>query len=57
MMPGSADAEIEQTIRFATTDLIILAVPVLVEEGRVEDARQLEGEFIERFGIKETMPQ
>jgi hypothetical protein len=25
--------------------------------GRVEDARRLEGEFIERFGIKETMPQ
>jgi len=57
MMPDSADAEIEQTIRFATTDLIILAVPVLVEEGRVEDARRLEGEFIERFGIKETLPQ
>ena len=57
MMPGSADAEIEQPIRFATTDLIILAVPVLVEEGRVEDARRLEGEFIERFGIKEILPQ
>ena len=57
MMPGSADAEIEQTIRFATTDLIILAVPVLVEEGRVEDARRLEGEFIERFGIKEILLQ
>ncbi len=56
-MPDSADAEIEQTIRFATTDLIILAVPVLVEEGRVEDARRLEGEFIERFGIKEILPQ
>jgi hypothetical protein len=57
MMTDSGDAEIEQTIRFATTDLIILAVPVLVEEGRVEDARWLEREFIERFGINEIMPQ
>jgi hypothetical protein len=42
---------------FATTDLIILAVPVLVEEGRVEDARRLECEFVKRFGITEIVPQ
>jgi hypothetical protein len=57
MMPDSGDAEIEQTIWFATTDLLILAVPVLVEEGRVEDARRLEREFVERFGINETVSQ
>jgi hypothetical protein len=53
MTPDSGDADIEQTIRFATTDLLILAVPVLVEEGWVEDARRLEREFVERFGISE----
>jgi hypothetical protein len=57
MMQDSGDADIEQTIRFATTDLLILAVPVLVEEGRVEDARRLEREFVERFGISEIVPQ
>jgi hypothetical protein len=57
MMPDSGDADIEQTIWFATTDLLILAVPVLVEEGRVEDARRLEREFVERFAINEMAPQ
>jgi len=57
MMPDSGDADVEQTIWFATTDLLILAVPVLVEEGRVEDARRLEREFVERFGSNEMAPQ
>jgi hypothetical protein len=30
---------------------------VLVEEGRVQDARRLEREFIERFGMEEIVPQ
>jgi hypothetical protein len=55
--PSFSDADIEQTIRFATSDLIVLAVPVLVEEGRVEDARRLEREFIERFRTEEKAPQ
>jgi len=57
ILPNFSDADIEQTIRFATSDLIVLAVPVLVEEGRVEDARRLEREFIERFRIEEIAPQ
>jgi hypothetical protein len=57
MMPDSGNADIEQTIWFATTDLLILAVPVLVEEGRVEDAQRLEREFVERFGINEIVPR
>jgi hypothetical protein len=56
-MPNFSDADVEQTIRFATTDLIVLAVSVLVEEGRVQDARRLEREFIERFGMEEIVPQ
>jgi hypothetical protein len=57
IMPNFTAADVEQTIRFATTDLIVLAVPVLVEEGRIEDARRLEREFVERFGIQEIVPQ
>jgi hypothetical protein len=57
IMPNFSDADVEQTIRFATTDLIVLAVSVLVEEGRVQDARRLEREFIERFGMEEIVPQ
>lgn len=54
--PCFSDADIEQTIRFATSDLLVLAIPVLIEEGRVEDAKRLEREFIERFRIEEIAP-
>jgi hypothetical protein len=57
ILPTFRDADIEQTIRFATSDLVVLAVPILVEEGRLEDARRLEREFIERFRIEQTTPQ
>lgn len=50
IQPNFTDQDISETIRFASTDLLVLAVPMLVEEGRAPEARRLEQAFIDRFG-------